>query len=109
MLAGAVLMAVAGSLLVSRHIGMPAVMPAQRFLATVCLVWGAWEIRGLARLRAAAPAPGNTAAYPAQAPRWHAGMARAAATQRLASTWRRLRPLRPPWRSGRILRRRRDG
>jgi membrane-associated phospholipid phosphatase len=51
MLAGAVLMAVAASLLVSRHIGMPAVMPAQRLLATVCLVWGAWELRGLARLR----------------------------------------------------------
>jgi hypothetical protein len=33
---------------------MPAVMPAQRFLAAVCLVWGAWELRGLARLRAVA-------------------------------------------------------
>jgi len=54
MLAGAVLMAVAASLLVSRHIGMPAVMPAQRLLATICLVWGAWELRGLARLRTVA-------------------------------------------------------
>ena len=109
MLAGAVLMAVAASLLVSRHIGMPAVMPAQGLLATVCLVWGAWELRGLVRLRAAAPAPGATSPYPAQAPPWHAGMARAASTKRLAWTWRRLRPLRLRWRSGRTQRRRGDG
>jgi len=90
MLAGAVLMAVAASLLVSRHIGMPAVMPAQRLLATVCLVWGAWELRGLAR------------PYSAQAPPWHAGMARAA--------WaKRLHPLRLRWWAGRMQRRRRDG
>ena len=90
MVAGVVLMAVAASLLVSHHIGMPAVMPAQRLLATVCLVWGAWELRGLAR------------PYPAQAPPWHAGMARAA--------WaKRLHPLRLRWWAGRMQRRRRDG
>jgi membrane-associated phospholipid phosphatase len=90
MVAGVVLMAVAASLLVSHHIGMPAVMPAQRLLATVCLVWGAWELRGLAR------------PYPARAPPWHAGMARAA--------WaKRLHPLRLRWWAGRMQRRRRDG
>jgi hypothetical protein len=103
MMAGAVLMVVAASLLVSRHIGMPAVMPAQRILATVCLAWGAWELRGLARLRAAA-APLRRAAtpYPAQAPPWRAGMARAA--------WaKRLHPLRLRWRAGRMQGRRHDG
>jgi membrane-associated phospholipid phosphatase len=103
--AGVVLMAVAASLLVSHHIGMPAVMPAQRFLATVCLVWGAWELRGLARLHAAATpaaAPGAARPYPAQAPPWHAGLARAA--------WaKRLHPLRLRWWAGRMQRRRRDG
>jgi membrane-associated phospholipid phosphatase len=90
MVAGVVLMAVAASLLVSHHIGMPAVMPAQRLLATVCLVWGAWELRGLAR------------PYPAQVPPWHAGMARAA--------WaKRVHPLRLRWWAGRMQRRRRDG
>jgi hypothetical protein len=104
MAAGVVLMAVAASLLVSHHIGMPAVMPAQRVLAIICLAWGAWELRGLARLRAAAPAPAPRAArpYPAQAPPWHAGMARAA--------WaKRLHPLRLRWWAGRMQRRRRDG
>jgi membrane-associated phospholipid phosphatase len=105
MVAGAVLMAVAASLLVSRHIGMPAVMPAQRILATVCLAWGAWELRGLVRLRAAAaPAPLPRAAtpYPAQAPPWHAGTAR--------PVWaKRVHPLRLRWWAGRMQRRRRDG
>ena len=63
LLAGAVLMAVAGSLLVSRHIGIPAVLPVQRVVAAVCLAWGAWEIRGLGRL------------YFATAPPWRAPMA----------------------------------
>ena len=49
MLAGAVLMAVAASLVVSRHIGIPAVLPAQRLLAAVCLAWGAWELACLSR------------------------------------------------------------
>ena len=57
LLAGAVLMAVAGSLLVSRHIGIPAVMPAQRVVAAVCLAWGAWEIRCLGRLYFATAPP----------------------------------------------------
>jgi membrane-associated phospholipid phosphatase len=48
-LAGAVLMAVAASLVVSRHIGIPAVLPAQRLLAVVCLAWGAWEMGSLSR------------------------------------------------------------
>jgi membrane-associated phospholipid phosphatase len=43
-LAGALLLAVAGWLLVSRHIGIPATMPMQRVIASVCLVWGAWEM-----------------------------------------------------------------
>jgi membrane-associated phospholipid phosphatase len=48
-LAGAVLMAVAASLVVSRHIGIPAVLPAQRLLAVVCLACGAWEMGCLSR------------------------------------------------------------
>jgi membrane-associated phospholipid phosphatase len=42
--AGVVLLVVAGALLVSRHIGIPAVLPLQRTLGVVCLVWGAWEM-----------------------------------------------------------------
>jgi membrane-associated phospholipid phosphatase len=42
--AGVVLLVVAGALLVSRHIGIPAVLPLQRTLGAVCLVWGAWEM-----------------------------------------------------------------
>ena len=49
MAAGAVLMAVAASLVVSRHIGIPAVLPAQRLLAAACLAWGAWEMGCLSR------------------------------------------------------------
>jgi membrane-associated phospholipid phosphatase len=49
MLAGAVLMAVAASLVVSRHVGIPAVLPAQRLLALACLAWGAWEMGWLPR------------------------------------------------------------
>jgi membrane-associated phospholipid phosphatase len=41
---GLVLLGVAASLLVSRHIRIPAVMPMQRVLGCVCLVWGAREI-----------------------------------------------------------------
>jgi membrane-associated phospholipid phosphatase len=110
MAAGAVLMAVAASLLVSHHIGMPAVMPAQRILATVCLVWGAWELRGLTRLRAAAaPVPGGAAPYAAHAPPWVTGRARASWATLLAGTWRWLHPSRLRWRAGRMHRRRRDG
>ena len=47
--AGAVLLAVAASLLVSRHIGIPAVLPAQHLLAVACLAWGAWEMGCLSR------------------------------------------------------------
>jgi membrane-associated phospholipid phosphatase len=44
MLAGALLLVVSGALLVSRHIGLPEVMPAQRAIGGVCLLWGAWEM-----------------------------------------------------------------
>lgn len=70
LLAGAVLMAVTASLLVSRHIGIPAVMPAQRVLAAVCLAWGVWEIRCLGGRYVARAAP-----YAAQAPPWRATLA----------------------------------
>jgi membrane-associated phospholipid phosphatase len=43
-LAGALLCGVAAALLVSRHIGIPAVMPFQRLIGCVCLVWGVWEM-----------------------------------------------------------------
>jgi membrane-associated phospholipid phosphatase len=42
--AGLVLLGLAASLLVSRHIKIPAVMPMQRVVGCVCLVWGAREI-----------------------------------------------------------------
>jgi membrane-associated phospholipid phosphatase len=42
--AGVVLLGVAASLLVSRHIKIPEVMTTQRVLGSICLVWGAWEI-----------------------------------------------------------------
>jgi membrane-associated phospholipid phosphatase len=51
MLAGAVLTAVAVSLVVSRHIGIPAVLPAQRLLGATCLAWGAWEMGAVGALR----------------------------------------------------------
>jgi membrane-associated phospholipid phosphatase len=43
-LAGALLLGVSGWLLVSRHIGIPAIMPMQRVIGSACLVWGAWEM-----------------------------------------------------------------
>jgi membrane-associated phospholipid phosphatase len=64
MVAGSVLMAVAASLIVSRHIGVPVVLPAQRLLATVCLACGAWEMGCLSR---APPDPARKA--------WTAGAA----------------------------------
>lgn len=64
MVAGAVLMAVAAGLLVSRHIGIPAVMPAQRGLGAVCLALGAWETGCLGRAWMAA---GATQAPPRRA------------------------------------------
>ena len=54
LLAGCVLLIVCLSLLVSRHIGIPDVLPAQRALAAVCLAWGAWEMVALFRTRPAA-------------------------------------------------------
>jgi membrane-associated phospholipid phosphatase len=42
--AGLVLLVIAGALLVSRHIGIPAVLPLQRTLGIVCLLWGGWEM-----------------------------------------------------------------
>jgi membrane-associated phospholipid phosphatase len=46
-LAGLLLSAVAAALLVSRHIGIPAVMPVQRLIGFVCLLWGAREIAAM--------------------------------------------------------------
>lgn len=52
LLAGLVLAAVAASLLMSRHIGIPEVLPAQRLVGGVCLLWGGREMaRMLAQLR----------------------------------------------------------
>jgi membrane-associated phospholipid phosphatase len=42
--AGIVLLVISGALLLSRHIGIPAVMPLQRVIGSICLVWGAWEM-----------------------------------------------------------------
>jgi membrane-associated phospholipid phosphatase len=44
LVAGVVLLGVAASLLVSRHIGIPAVLPAQRLIGLVCLLWGGREM-----------------------------------------------------------------
>jgi threonine/homoserine/homoserine lactone efflux protein len=44
LLAGTVLLVLAGALLFSQHIGIPAVLPLQRTIGAVCLVWGAWEM-----------------------------------------------------------------
>jgi membrane-associated phospholipid phosphatase len=41
--AGLVLLGVAASLLVSRHVGIPEAMPLQRVLGGVCLLWGGRE------------------------------------------------------------------
>jgi membrane-associated phospholipid phosphatase len=50
--AGVVLMVVAGALLVSHHIGIPAALPLQRALGGVCLLWGTVEmVRLLPRLQ----------------------------------------------------------
>lgn len=42
--AGVFLLVIAGALLVSQHVGIPAVLPLQRTLGLVCFVWGSWEI-----------------------------------------------------------------
>ncbi len=41
---GLLLLGVAASLLVSRHLRIPAVLPVQRLIGVVSLVWGGWEI-----------------------------------------------------------------
>jgi membrane-associated phospholipid phosphatase len=46
-LAGLVLLGMAASLLVSRHIGIPAIMPMQRLIACASLLWGAWEMAAM--------------------------------------------------------------
>jgi membrane-associated phospholipid phosphatase len=43
-LAGLLLLGLSGWLLVSPHIGIPATMPVQRVIGSVCLAWGAWEM-----------------------------------------------------------------
>jgi membrane-associated phospholipid phosphatase len=90
MLAGAVLMAVAASLVVSRHIGIPAVLPAQRLLAAACLAWGAREMIGLSR---AAPADATKAwSFGAAWLRWRearAGLARVALVRLVQRVQRR--------------------
>lgn len=51
-LAGVLLLVLSGALLVSRHIGIPAVMPLQRVVGSVCFAWGVWEmVRMWPRLR----------------------------------------------------------
>jgi membrane-associated phospholipid phosphatase len=47
LLAGLLLSGVAASLLVSRHIHIPAVIPVQRLIGCVCLLWGAREIAAM--------------------------------------------------------------
>ncbi len=42
--AGIMLLCIAGALLLSRHVGIPAVMPLQRVIGSICLAWGAWEM-----------------------------------------------------------------
>lgn len=51
LLAGLVLIVVTAGLLVSRHIGIPAVLPAQRVIGAVCLVWGGWHWLQIVGLR----------------------------------------------------------
>ncbi len=43
-LAGGVLLLVAAALLVSHHVRSPEVLPLQRTLGAICLVWGAREM-----------------------------------------------------------------
>jgi membrane-associated phospholipid phosphatase len=47
LLAGLLLSGVAAALLVSRHIRIPEVMPVQRLIGCVCLLWGAREIAAM--------------------------------------------------------------
>jgi membrane-associated phospholipid phosphatase len=42
--AGCVLLVLAAALVLSRHIGIPAVLPLQRAIGMVCLLWGAAEM-----------------------------------------------------------------
>lgn len=42
--AGLVLLVLAGALLFSKHIGIPVVLPLQRTIGLVCLLWGGWEM-----------------------------------------------------------------
>lgn len=42
--AGAVLLALSGALLVSRHVGVPDVLPLQRLIGVLCLAAGGWEL-----------------------------------------------------------------
>ena len=51
-LAGLLLLAMAASLLVSPHIGIPSAMPLQRLIAGACFVWGAWEMAAMLPWRA---------------------------------------------------------
>jgi membrane-associated phospholipid phosphatase len=44
LIAGAILLLVAASLLVSHHIKIPEVMPLQRALGAICLAWGGFEM-----------------------------------------------------------------
>lgn len=109
MLAGAVLMAVAAGLLVSRHIGIPAVMPAQRVLGAVCLAWGAWETGCLGRTWLAAQAQSGAAPYAAQAPPAPAPLAWLAGRAWMSWWASRLGLVRLVRRAQGVQRRRRDG
>lgn len=53
--AGLLLLGLSGSLLVSRHIGVADVLPAQRAIGGVCLLWGAWEMLRMLPPRAVRP------------------------------------------------------
>lgn len=44
LVSGLVLLVVAAGLIFSPHIGFPEVMPLQRAVGAVCLVWGGWEL-----------------------------------------------------------------
>jgi membrane-associated phospholipid phosphatase len=45
--AGMALLTLCGALLVSGHVGVPAVMPLQRVIGAVCLAAGAWDVAGI--------------------------------------------------------------
>jgi membrane-associated phospholipid phosphatase len=55
---GLVLLGLSAALLVSRHVGAPAVLPLQRIIGAACLAVGAWDLLVLFGARAWRPARG---------------------------------------------------